>query len=153
MSLNTLIQKDGTKIPVQNSSKTILAENELYIFSTIFDLSARINMEKELINSKEKAEEMNKLKGFFLANISHELRTPLVGIMGFSQLLAEELREEHLIKMAQAVTTSGKRLLNTLTVLLEYSAVQLQDNKFSSSSQIQMFSCAAVLLAIGIFLS
>jgi len=127
MALNTLIKKDGTKIPVQNSSKTILSENELYIFSTIFDLSARINMENELESSKNKAEELNRLKGFFLSNISHELRTPLVGILGFSQLLEEELVDVSLKNMAKAITTSGNRLLNTLQVLLQYS--MLETNK------------------------
>jgi PAS domain S-box-containing protein len=124
MSLNTLIQQNGTAIPVQNSSKTVLVDNELYIFSTIFDLRPRLKMENELRLEKNRAEEMSRLKGFFLANISHELRTPLVGILGFSQLLKDELKQEHLIQMAQAITTSGKRLMNTLSVLLEYSTVE-----------------------------
>ncbi|MCF6269431.1 MAG: ATP-binding protein [Melioribacteraceae bacterium] len=129
MSLNTLIRKDGEIISVQNSSKTILIEGELYIFSSIYDLRARHEVEMELQQAKEKAEELSRIKGFFLENMSHELRTPLVGILGFSGLLEEELEDESLKEMAVAITTSGKRLLNTLKVLLEYSVLEGQENK------------------------
>ena len=124
MSLNTLIRKSGKNIPVQNSSKTILIEGELYIFGVIFDLSARRNMENDLLKAKEEAEEFSRIKGFFLANMSHELRTPLVGMLGFSNILEEELEDKHLKNMAHSITSSGKRLLNTLKVLLDYSVLE-----------------------------
>lgn len=124
MSLNTLICKNGAKIPVQNSSKTILMEGELCIFASIYDLRARQEVETELQLAKRQAEELNKLKSFFLANMSHELRTPLVGMLGFANMLEEELNDPNLKYMAHSITTSGKRLLNTLKVLLDYSDLE-----------------------------
>ncbi len=124
MFQNILIRKSGEELPVQNSSRTILIEGELYIFSIIINLSARKKMEQKLLEAKERAEELSKLKSFFIANISHELRTPLVGILGFSKLLEVELTEDYLKQMASAITTSGDRLLNTLKVLLEYSILE-----------------------------
>ena len=46
-------------------------------------------LEKELINSKEKAEGIDKLKIAFINNIPHEIRTPLDGILGFGGFLSE----------------------------------------------------------------
>ncbi len=51
------------------------------------NVMARKNVERELMESKVKAEESEKLKTSFLANMSHELRTPLNAIVGFSALL------------------------------------------------------------------
>lgn len=50
-------------------------------------ITERKKMEMELINAKNRAEESNRLKSAFLANISHEIRTPLNAIVGFSDLL------------------------------------------------------------------
>lgn len=124
MSLNTLVKKNGEKIPVKNSSKTILLEGELYIFALIFDLSELVKIGNELKLAKTKAEELNRLKGFFLANMSHELRTPLIGILGYAQILEDELTDDSLKSMAQAISKGGNRLLNTLKVLLEYSILE-----------------------------
>jgi PAS domain S-box-containing protein len=130
MQLNTLVKKNGTKIPVNNSSRTILYEGELFILGVIFDLSKQKKIEEELRKSKKHADELNRLKGFFLSNMSHELRTPLVGMLGFSNILEEELKDTHLKYMASAITTSGNRLLNTLKVLMDYSL--LEGNNFIS---------------------
>ena len=124
MSLNILLSKSGEKFPVQNSSKTILMEGEHYIFAVIFNLSAQRKFEKQLEKAKNDAEEFSRIKGVFLANMSHELRTPLVGILGFSNILEEEIKDNALKYMAHSITTSGERLLNTLKVILDYSDLE-----------------------------
>jgi PAS domain S-box-containing protein len=124
ISLNVLVSKSGEKIPVQNSSKTILMEGEHYIFAVIFNLSAQKKIENELEKAKNDAEEFSRIKGVFLANMSHELRTPLVGILGFSNILEEEIKDHALKYMAHSITTSGERLLNTLKVILDYADLE-----------------------------
>ncbi len=91
------------------------------------DITERKKTEFELIRSKEKAEEMNRLKSVFLANMSHELRTPMVGILGFSQILKDQLTGTSNVEMAELLIKSGRRLLTTLESILEFS--QLESNQ------------------------
>ncbi|MCI0473744.1 MAG: ATP-binding protein [Ignavibacteria bacterium] len=94
------------------------------IIVMIRDISDRKKIMEELIIAKDKAEEMNKIKSNFLSNMSHELRTPLHGILGFSQMLEEEIEDSELRKMASTIHTSGKRLLETLNLLLSFSKTE-----------------------------
>ncbi len=52
------------------------------------------NVEKELEQAKEIAEEANASKSAFLSNVSHELRTPLTSILGFSKLIQKSLEKK-----------------------------------------------------------
>ena len=57
------------------------------------DVSLRKSFENQLIIAKEKAEESDRLKSSILANVSHELRTPLNGILGFAEIIKNELKD------------------------------------------------------------
>jgi len=93
------------------------------------DISTQKNVEKALIAAKESAEENDRLKSSFLANMSHELRTPLSGILGFSNILKEQLKDEDNIEMADMINKSGNRLLNTLNLILDLSQIEANVQK------------------------
>ncbi|MBU0473929.1 MAG: PAS domain S-box protein [Bacteroidetes bacterium] len=85
------------------------------------DITERELANEEFIKAKENAEEMNRLKSNFLNNMSHELRTPLVSILGFAEFLKEELVNPEHIKMAKDIYSGGKRLSDTLNLILDFS--------------------------------
>ena len=94
------------------------------VIMTIIDITLLKKAEREIIIAKEKAEEMYRAKSNFFANMSHELRTPLIGILGYSDILKEELINSQFFEMVEAINASGNRLLNTLNLILQISKVE-----------------------------
>ncbi|HLA63302.1 MAG TPA: ATP-binding protein [Rhodothermales bacterium] len=72
----------------------------------------------EEAEARERAEEMARLKSAFLANMSHEIRTPLTAIIGFAEVLREEVRGDH-VELAETIAQGGQRLLATLNSVLD----------------------------------
>jgi len=107
-----------------------ILEKQVY-YSIIYDITERRKAELELIAAKEKAEEASRLKTSLLGNMSHELRTPLTGILGFSQILAEEITDEFMQEMVDKILRSGKRLMSTLNSILNIS--ELESSKLDYS--------------------
>ena len=95
------------------------------------DITERKRLEQELIISKEKAEEMSRLKSSFLANMSHELRTPLIGINGFADFLRQDITDPELKEMAENIFTSGNRLSETLNHILDLSKLESDKMDFN----------------------
>ena len=87
------------------------------------DVTARKQAEAALVAAREQAEELARLKTAFLANMSHEIRTPLTGILGYAELLADEVGDEHR-DFVTAISTSGVRLLETLNSVLDLARLE-----------------------------
>ena len=89
------------------------------------DITEQKKMLAELIASKEKAEESDRLKSAFLANISHEIRTPMNGILGFAQLLkVPHLTGEEQAEYTDLIMQSGERMLNLINNLINVSRIE-----------------------------
>lgn len=105
-------------------------KNEIPVRATgvIHDINERKLAEQALIRAKEAAETSDKLKDAFIANISHELRTPLNSILGFSDLLPDMISEDHQEPAAhifEIINVSGKRLMRTVDMILNFSRLQV----------------------------
>ena len=94
------------------------------------DVTLREEREAKLRSAKEaadkaryEAERAEQLKSIFLANMSHEIRTPLTSIIGFAEVLEEEVPEPY-DHLAGLVGTSGRRLLNTISSVLDLSKLE-----------------------------
>ncbi|OGS80387.1 MAG: hypothetical protein A3G95_09355 [Flavobacteria bacterium RIFCSPLOWO2_12_FULL_31_7] len=78
----------------------------------------------ELISSKQKAEESDKLKSAFLMNLSHEIRTPMNAIVGFSYLLLDEkITDEEKQEFVRIVQYNSRSLLSIVDDLIEMSKI------------------------------
>jgi len=112
------------KIWVDISQTFIDLENETMLFSIYRNISERKKAEEELLVAKELAEESSRLKSSLLGNMSHELRTPLNGILGFTQILLDEISEPFHFAMINKIKVSGQRLMATLNSVLSLSELE-----------------------------
>lgn len=80
---------------------------------------------KDLIVAKEKAEESDRLKTSFLANVSHEIRTPLNSIVGFSGFLMDpELDESQKKELLHTINLNSDMLLNVIDDILDIARIE-----------------------------
>ena len=68
-------------------------------------------MEIDLINARNRAEESDRLKTAFLANMGHEIRTPLNAIVGFADLLPVVESEEDRNQLIEQIRMNNHKLL------------------------------------------
>lgn len=116
---------DKRKIWIELSNSYVEIKDQPILLLSIFhDITVRMQSIVNLQSAKQKAEEMNKLKSSFLANMSHELRTPMIGILGFSEILSKEVKDPEQAEMVETINSSGKRLLDTLNMLLDLSRIE-----------------------------
>ena len=94
------------------------------------DITAQKNMEQTLRTAKDEAEEIAKTKSHILTSMSHEIRTPLNGILGFSTMLKETLTDPYQHEMAEVIDQSGRRLLDTINSILDFSMLQSDRKSF-----------------------
>ena len=79
----------------------------------------------DLMQAKIKAEESDRLKSAFLANMSHEIRTPLNAIVGFINLLNEDMiDEEEKKRFYQIIQSNGFSLLNLINDIIDFSKIE-----------------------------
>lgn len=95
------------------------------VISITRDITKSKEIEKELVESKERAIESDRLKSSFLANMSHEIRTPLNGIMGFAELLQnEDVLPENRDFYLGLILKSGEQLLGVINDVLDISKIE-----------------------------
>ncbi len=104
------------------------------VFAAARDVTERKRLDQvlqekniELENAKAVAEKTNLAKSDFLANMSHELRTPLNSVIGFSEVLQDQLFGEINAKQQEYVNnilTSGRHLLSLINDILDLSKVE-----------------------------
>jgi len=122
---------EGNTIPLYLTAARVRIRGTLYLVGMGIDISERVAAEKALREAKQEAEEMNRLKSVFLANMSHEIRTPLTSILGFADVLDEEIEGEAQ-RVVEMIRESGHRLKETLTSVLELARLERESAEVSA---------------------
>ncbi len=91
------------------------------------DITERARAEAALEAARDAAEAANRAKSQFIANMSHELRTPLAAVIGYGEMLEEEVEElghPHLLEDLRRIRTNARHLLSLINDVLDLSKIE-----------------------------
>ncbi len=127
-------RRDGSLLPVELLERSLPYKERTVRVAAVRDLSdykrteaALRSSQAELRENNTALERANRLKSEFLATMSHELRTPLTAVLGFSQLLADELfgpLNDKQQEQVKSIHDSGSHLLSLINDLLDLSKIE-----------------------------
>ena len=100
--------------------------NPVKIVGTTMLINDRKEMEAALIAARNKAEESDRLKTAFLANMGHEIRTPLNAIVGFADLLPVVENEEDRNQLIREIQNNNQKLLRIIDGLVSMSKIEAE---------------------------
>ncbi len=145
-------RRDGSEVPVEISLSPVNSDDGLHVLAIIRDATERHLAEEKIRSANQQlelrnreVERANRLKSEFLASMSHELRTPLHTIIGFTELLAEELegplndRQKRFVKHVHQDSHHLLALINDILDLskIEAGRMELRLESFDAAGVLQ----------------
>ena len=122
------IRADASRFPVELAITPTEVAGQRRFTAYLRDITERKRNQRDLASAKEAAEEANRAKSTFLANMSHELRTPLSAIIGYSEMIQEELGDggdpADLTEDIRKIEGNARHLLGLINDVLDLSKVE-----------------------------
>lgn len=149
-------RKDGSKIWIMQNARIVRSEKGSveYYEGSIYDVTERKQAETVMRQARIQAEISSRTRMEFLANMSHELRTPLNAVIGFSEIIKDEVMGPLNVPVykeyAQDIYDSGNYLLKIISEILEVSKIEtgnrdLNVNNFKVQKALK--SCMVIMTA------
>jgi PAS domain S-box-containing protein len=114
----------GRRFPVEMSLGVAMRDDTLIYVCFIRDISDRIEVEKDLRTSRDKALAGERAKAHFLAVMSHEMRTPLTGILGVIELMRAQTPGANNKDYLDVLHSSGQVLLGQINDVLDLTEIE-----------------------------
>jgi PAS domain S-box-containing protein len=133
------IRRDEQKIWIQETIRPVVDEHGtlIYFEGSIENISKRKDAEIQLQEAKKESDMANRAKSEFLSNMSHELRTPLNSIIGFSEIIRNQvfgqIEPQSYWEYARDIHESGKHLLSIINQILDISKIDAGERELKES--------------------
>ena len=109
--------------------------NDESVISIARDITKRKVAEMKLEEAKNKAEESDRLKSAFLANISHEIRTPMNAIIGFSKMVSSnDFSIDEKNKFLEIIISNGRMLMTLINDMISLSKIESNQVEVTKSN-------------------
>ncbi|MEE9239940.1 MAG: PAS domain S-box protein, partial [bacterium] len=117
-------RKDRTTFPIEVRLGKFELNGQELIVGLARDMTEHKQAEEKLLFAMGKAEAANEAKTEFLSNMSHELRSPLNSVIGFSEILLRDSKDELVGQLAPKIRESGKYLTRLIEDLLDFERIE-----------------------------
>ena len=126
--------KGGEKIAVSLNVGSVKndAGEIIHSISSWRDITYRKQIEESLKTALIKATESDRLKSAFLATMSHELRTPLNSIIGFSELITNDLSIDEAANFSSIIHASGNHLLSIVEDIFDITLIESGESQIKN---------------------
>jgi PAS domain S-box-containing protein len=123
-------RRDGSLIWISENARTVRDEDEQFLFyeGTVEDITTQMESIDAMRKALRETEEAARAKAAFLAAMSHELKTPLNAVIGFSDLMAQEIfgpvEPARYATYIADIHDNGRRLLALVNNILDLSRIE-----------------------------